>query len=180
MRLPFASNWLALSPDGRRLATMRDTSAGAFGAASITVDANGQVHAEPAPGAPRRPSGDSPPPVIELWDVATGKRLAEVGAAYGDKRPPAAAGAFSPDGRLLATASFNYVLVWDAATGRLLAAQPHVNDPDQDVVKAVSFSDNGQFLVMSSRNEVVKVWRLADVLRDARAQEGAFKIELWS
>jgi WD40 repeat protein len=58
------------------------------------------------------------------------------------------------------------VLVWDGDTGRLVAAQPHVHS-GSDRVKSVSFSSDGRYLIMSSMGEVVKVWLVADVMKEA-------------
>jgi hypothetical protein len=170
VRLPFKSVWLALSADGRRLVTSRDDSA-TGGSAVLSVDSQGRPRARAAGEAQGgdRPSGGQ---ITEVWDVASGRRLAEVGAALGGKRPPLARGTLSPDGRLLATASGGHVLVWDAASGRLSATQPHGRGSDAARVKTVAFSADGQFLVTSGFDENVKVWRVADLQRDAAAAAG--------
>jgi hypothetical protein len=108
---------------------------------------------------------------VEIWNIATGKRVSEIGAKLGAKRPRITRFALSPNGRLLVTSGTNNVLLWDTQGGQLLAAQQHVSDPDEDYVNTVSFSGNGEYLVIGSMAEVVKVWRLADILRDAKLRE---------
>jgi WD40 repeat protein len=55
--------------------------------------------------------------------------------------------AFSPDGRLVATASFrDYARVWDAGSGQLLQELHHADQPD-DGVYSVTFSPDGKYLV---------------------------------
>ncbi len=161
LRLPFSSRWLALSDDGRRLATERSQSE-ASGTAVLSVNPQGEARVDPAPRTARS-SEPERSPVTEVWDVAIGRRIAEIGAGEGE-RPPMVRGALSPDARLLATASLNRVLVWDAATGRLLTSYLH-DEADRDRVKTVAFSGDGRYLVMSSMNETVKVFLVADVLR---------------
>lgn len=162
LRLPFASYWLALSDDGRRLVTVRSQTTGDSLIFGTTLQ--GEVRVIPKPGQAQPPQPERPP--AEVWDVTMGRRIAVIGE-NGGERPPMVRGMLSPNGNLLVTASFNYLLVWDADTGRLLAAQPH-DQADRDRLKTVSFSGDGQYLIMSSMNEVVKVFLVADVLRDAR------------
>ncbi|MBD0324870.1 MAG: WD40 repeat domain-containing protein [Pyrinomonadaceae bacterium] len=104
----------------------------------------------------------------EAWDIATGKRISEIGAKGDEKRYIRVRGALSPDGKLLATTGTNFLLLWNTQTGRLVAAQPHVSNPDEDIVHKVAFSGDGRYVLMGSLGEVVKVWLLADVLKAAR------------
>ena len=163
LRLPFASRWLALSDDGRRLVTSREGAlADIDGGSVITVGPRGQVFSV----SPHSTTEPECRPQTEIWDIATRRRISEVRDGSNCNRLPATGGALSPDGKFLATASLNYVLLWDTETGRLLAAQPH-DETDQDRVLTVTFTGDGHYVVMSSVNEVVKVWRVSDVLRDA-------------
>jgi WD40 repeat protein len=104
----------------------------------------------------------------EAWDIATGKRISEIGAKGDEKHYARVRGALSPDGKLLATTGTNLLLIWNTTTGRLVAAQPHTNNPDEDTVQRVAFSGDGRYLLMGSLGEVVKIWLLADVLKAAR------------
>lgn len=171
MRLPFASWWLELSADGRRLVTTRSMPPGGQGdVTAFSVTPDGQLRAEvKSKGA--QTAKTQPESPTEIWDITSGQRVSEVGAEFNDGRPAMLRGALSPDGKLLATASRNYVLLWDADTGKLLAAQPHVNDPKEDVVRRVMFGDDGRFLLMGSMGEIVKVWRVSDVLKAAAVRK---------
>jgi WD40 repeat protein len=173
LRLPFSCWRLALSADGRRLVTIRNDPTGRSSpTTTIDITSQGKVQVKPLhgilqPGWPGRY-------VTEIWGLGAGKLLQQVGSSY-SKVPPIGDGALSPDGKLLATVSSQYVLVWEAGSGRILAAQRHVKDANYDVVKGVLFSDDGRLLVMSSMGEVVKVWLVMDVLRMAKVDDEALR-----
>ncbi|MEM8716754.1 MAG: WD40 repeat domain-containing protein, partial [Cyanobacteria bacterium P01_G01_bin.4] len=62
--------------------------------------------------------------------------------------------AFSPDGKRIATASYDETArVWDALTGDPIAKFDH-----EDEVKTVSFSPDGNRLATTSWNEAAQVW----------------------
>jgi len=61
---------------------------------------------------------------------------------------------FSPDGRRLATASYESVRLWDLSTGKLLATLLG----HQATVEALVFSPDGRLLVTASGDNTTKIW----------------------
>src|SRR5262249_14321844 len=62
--------------------------------------------------------------------------------------------AFSPDGKLLASASDDHgVRIWDVQTGRVRLLGEHT-----DEAWCIAFSPNGRLLASSSKDKTVRVW----------------------
>jgi WD40 repeat protein len=89
-------------------------------------------------------------PTLTLWDAATGKRLRSLEGHAAS----VATCTFSPDGKTLATASYDKtVRLWDAATGKTRLTFAGHTAP----VVAVAYSTNGK-LMASAADKQVLVW----------------------
>jgi WD40 repeat protein len=121
---------VALSPDGKLLAAV-DVEYASFGSGTV-----------------------------QLWDLATdqpaGKPLPVAIDLNGDVDKVA----FSPDGKLLATANTNGTVgLWNTANGRPVEALRV--DPDGGTPNEVAFSPDGKLLATSDTNGTVRAWNVA-------------------
>jgi WD40 repeat protein len=95
---------------------------------------------------------------LRVWDLATGRELSrwKIETAY---QPVLA---FSPDGRLLALADFEgVILLWDAATGKNLRRfTGHTG-----WVRALAFSPDGRTLASGGRDTTVLLWDVSDLAK---------------
>jgi WD40 repeat protein len=90
--------------------------------------------------------------LVELWDVASGKRRARL---KGHARQ-AYALAFSPDGKTLAVGCYKQVKVWDVTEGKELSTlKGHTTD-----ITTVAFLSGGKILCTASGYEA-KLWKLS-------------------
>ena len=98
-----------------------------------------------------------------IWDAHDGRKLrvfpggSDRTKAHSDDVMSAA---FSPDGRLVVTASTDgYCRIWDAATGALLKAIPH-----DIAVRSAEFNPQGDLLLTAAADGVARLWTLPDYL----------------
>jgi WD40 repeat protein len=93
---------------------------------------------------------------VQLWDVATGRRI---GALSDGQTWDVYSLAFSPDGSTIATgASDQTARLWDVATRKEIGAPLSV---DTGTVSSVAFSPNGQVLATGSFDDQVRLWDVA-------------------
>jgi len=90
---------------------------------------------------------------VELWDPATGQRVAALEGSAGSEL----GFAFSPDGRRIATGGIDgTVTIWDTASGeQLLVLRGHYT-----FVASVAFSPDGSQLASVGAEGVVRIWAL--------------------
>jgi WD40 repeat protein len=123
---------MALSPDAKEIATTYVVNKTTYSSKGYTEEQSGAA---------------------QVWDVQTGlpiNGLLPVGRLTDVQ--------FSPDSKLLATASMdNSARVWDAQTGRPLT-KPLLHDRD---VRSVAFSPDSRLLVTASWDQTARVWDAA-------------------
>lgn len=162
-----AVNSVAVSPDGKRLATASNDHTAriwdvATGQSLVTL----RGHTDRVNGVAFSPDGRfvataSDDRTIRLWDAKTWQSLTTLN---GYKAAVISVG-FSPDGKLIATGSEGgSVRIWEAVAGR---PSPLRDFPGHEIgVHSVAFSPDGKFL-LTAGPETVKLWDVAtgDLLR---------------
>jgi WD40 repeat protein/serine/threonine protein kinase len=175
---------LAFSPDGKRLATATFPigygAPGVFGevkvwdtaegkevqtfkghtgpVTSLAFSSDGSILAGAGFGGGLRTLCDT----VKLWEVETGK---EVLTVTGDPNGPSSSKrisvAFSPDRKLLASASFDgTVKLWEVKDGKAALTLQGAKEGKTMFAGFVAFSPDGKRLVSPSFDKTVKLWDL--------------------
>ena len=169
IRFPEPVWWVAVSPDGGRLAVqsrtavnprsrveVRDVASNrVLYSRMITIDrGRGGLFFSPDGRRLAVPGCCRPGSPIEVWDARSGARELSVAVdGY------AATVAFSRDGRLLAAGTNSgKVLLLDAQDGERLGPPIEVG---KDEIDPVSFSPDGRLLAASSGDQTATVWDVA-------------------
>jgi WD40 repeat protein len=91
--------------------------------------------------------------VVLLWDLPAAALRTQM---VMDSQPGMGA-AFSPDSRILATASFDVIRLWDVATGRPAGTCAG----HKQSVGSVAFAPDGKTLASASDDSTLKLWNVA-------------------
>ncbi|MFD1537587.1 NACHT and WD repeat domain-containing protein [Nonomuraea guangzhouensis] len=95
--------------------------------------------------------------VVRLWDTVSHRQLGAPIVHKGNLCVLAFQAAFSPDGKVLATACFTGVLFWDVSTRRPLGGPLDAKAG----VSAMTFSPDGRTLATSTPEGAVRLWDVA-------------------
>ncbi len=88
---------------------------------------------------------------INLWEISSGKEV----RSYIGHDMQVSSVAFSPDGRTLASASYDETLrLWDAESAKVI----HIMRGHTGFVNSVAFSPDGKILASGGRDNAIKLW----------------------
>jgi WD40 repeat protein len=150
-------DYVAFSPDGRTLAAMTGGTLKLWdvtrGRVLRTLNVGEGFRAAFSPdGRTLASTGGSGP--IKVWDAATGRELHTLTKNAVLNFDISWAVAFSPDSRLLASATQDTVEVWEVSSGRELQRT-------RTGGLTAAFSPNGQLLVSGSEDGTVRFWDIS-------------------
>jgi RNA polymerase sigma factor (sigma-70 family) len=152
---------IAFSPDGQLVAVVRRKVIVALvGKAAGGVQAAGETTA------------------VSLVEIATGREVLRI------KTGPAYFLAFSPDGRVLATADQQVVRLWEVITGKEIFSRPRHKGlpgaPAQAAVTSVALFPGGRVLATGLEDGTILEWDLAPATRAAKELSATELDGLWA
>jgi glucose repression regulatory protein TUP1 len=101
---------------------------------------------------------------IKVWDSETGRLLHTLGNDDIGPKDVVTSVAISPDGRIIAAGSLDYIVrIWDAETGYFLDRY----EGHRDSVYSVAFDPDGKSLASGSLDKTVKLW---DIMSRSRSR----------
>lgn len=110
---------------------------------------------------------------VKVWDAETGKELMTLKGHV--ERPPVTRVSYSPDGKRLASASWdNHVIIWDAKTGQAIQKLgPGYGGTEYSPFNAVAWSPDGSQLAACTGTKQIWLWDAAEgeLLHKWRAHE---------
>jgi WD40 repeat protein len=106
---------------------------------------------------------------IQVWDLATGKRVSTIDTSVGGRPVLVSAGVISPDGRLLVTTRNVDFYFWDTTTGKYVTSvkQDHISEGN---VKSAVFSGDGKRIAIGSDTEIITVWSVEEILKHGKKE----------
>ena len=152
---------IAFAPDGKTLASTGGGGAGSLclwnptdGKAIYRLQGRIQFLAYSPDSKTLATTGDK----LRLFDVATGKQLLTLAKPLGSNAGPLA---FSPDGKMVATAELEgaqvALVLWDPSTGKeIRRCSGHAED-----LSSIAFSPDGKTVASASEDKAVCLWETA-------------------